>query len=65
VLNFEREYLSARQPRLGFASPNATPLTRAARKVTRTYRVLINKWDDTKTLDSLKHVKILQGKLFF
>jgi hypothetical protein len=38
VLNFEREYLSAIQPRLGFASPNATPLTRAARNVTHTYR---------------------------
>ena len=30
VLNFDRWYLSARQPRLGFASPNITPPTRAA-----------------------------------
>lgn len=30
VLNFDREYLSARQPTLGFANPNATPLIRAA-----------------------------------
>lgn len=29
VLNFEREYLSARQPRDGFAKPIPTPVTRA------------------------------------
>ena len=29
VLTFDKEYLSARQPRVGFARPNATPLTRA------------------------------------
>lgn len=30
VLIFETEYLSARQPRVGFAKPSPTPLTRAA-----------------------------------
>ena len=33
VLNFDKEYLSARQPMLGFASPTATPLTRAAHNI--------------------------------
>lgn len=33
VLNFDREYLSARQPKPGFASPNATPPKSAAQNI--------------------------------
>lgn len=35
VLNFDNEYLCARQPRVGFAIPNTTPLIRATISVTR------------------------------
>lgn len=40
VLNFDKEYESARQPRVGFAIPKATPPTRAAHS-TQTF---INKY---------------------
>jgi hypothetical protein len=30
VINFDNEYLCARQPRVGFAIPKTTPLIRAA-----------------------------------
>lgn len=33
VLNFDNWYLSARQPRLGFANPNATPPIRASHNI--------------------------------
>lgn len=36
VLNFDNWYLSARQPSLGFASPNATPPIRAAHNIIQT-----------------------------
>lgn len=37
VLNFDKEYVSARQPRLGFAIPKATPPTRAAYNIAQTF----------------------------
>lgn len=33
VLTFDKPYLCNRQPRVGFASPKATPLTRATKKL--------------------------------
>ena len=32
VLNLDKEYLWARHPRVGFASPNVMPLIRAVQK---------------------------------
>lgn len=42
VLNFDNWYLSARQPRLGFANPNATPPIRASHNIIK--QVNFNLW---------------------